>query len=61
MVRSTGLVPQGWRLDLAGIADPVEAYEVMTRVAQEAEALGFHSIWPYDHFRASHPQPGGDL
>jgi F420-dependent oxidoreductase-like protein len=44
------IVPQGWRMDLAGIADPIEAYEAMTRVAQEAEALGFHSIWLYDHF-----------
>src|SRR5437868_12021009 len=44
------VVPQGWRMDLAGIADPIEAYEAMTRVAQEAEALGFHSIWLYDHF-----------
>ena len=34
------IVPQGWRMDLVGIADPVEAYEAMTRVAQEAEALG---------------------
>ncbi|GAC1350715.1 MAG: LLM class F420-dependent oxidoreductase [Ktedonobacteraceae bacterium] len=44
------IVPQGWRMDLVGIADPAEAYEAMTRVAQEAEALGFHSIWLYDHF-----------
>ncbi|HLQ30527.1 MAG TPA: LLM class F420-dependent oxidoreductase [Ktedonobacteraceae bacterium] len=44
------IVPQGWRMDLVGIADPIEAYEAMTRVAQEAEALGFHSIWLYDHF-----------
>jgi len=44
------VVPQGWRMDLVGIADPVEAYETMNRVAQEAEALGFHSIWLYDHF-----------
>ena len=44
------MVPQGWRMDLADIADPVEAYETMTRVAQEAEALGFDSIWLYDHF-----------
>src|ERR1700692_4947208 len=44
------LVPQGWRMDLVGIAGPVEAYETMTRVAQEAEALGFDSIWLYDHF-----------
>ncbi len=43
-------VPQGWRMDLVGIADPVEAYETMTRVAQEAEAQGFDSIWLFDHF-----------
>src|SRR5205085_10744491 len=44
------LVPQGWRMDLVGITDPVEAYETMTRVAQEAETLGYDSIWLFDHF-----------
>ena len=44
------IVPQGWRLDLVGIPDPIEAYEAMTRVALEAESLGFRSIWLYDHF-----------
>ena len=44
------IVPQGWRMDLVGINDPAEAYEAMSRVAQEAEALNFHSIWLYDHF-----------
>ncbi len=44
------LVPQGWRMDLVGVTDHVEAYETMTRVAQEAEALGFDSIWLFDHF-----------
>jgi F420-dependent oxidoreductase-like protein len=44
------IVPQGWRLDLIGISDPIEAYETMTAVAQEADALGYHSIWLYDHF-----------
>ncbi len=44
------IVPQGWRLDLVGIADPAEAYEAMTRVAKEAETLGFDSLWLYDHF-----------
>jgi len=28
-------VPQGWRMDLVGIADPVAAYETMSRVPQE--------------------------
>ncbi len=44
------VVPQGWRMDLVSFPDPIAAYEAMTRVAQEAEALGFHSIWLYDHF-----------
>lgn len=43
-------VPQGWKQDLAGIADPAEQYETMTRVGQQAEALNFDSIWVYDHF-----------
>src|SRR5215510_14994791 len=43
-------VPQGWKLDLVGIPDPVEQYETMTRVAHVAEEVGFDSIWVYDHF-----------
>ncbi len=43
-------VPQGWKMDLAGIADPVEQYETMTRVAQAADELSYDSIWVYDHF-----------
>jgi hypothetical protein len=35
------IVPQGWRLDLRHIDDQIEKYETMTRVAQEAERLGF--------------------
>ena len=50
------LVPQGWRMDLVGINDPIEAYEAMTRVAQEAEALGYDSVWLFDHFHTvPHP------
>ncbi|HLG62307.1 MAG TPA: LLM class F420-dependent oxidoreductase [Ktedonosporobacter sp.] len=54
------IVPQGWRMDLVGIADPVEAYETMTRVAQEAEAVGFDSIWLFDHFHTV-PKPTQEL
>jgi len=54
------IVPQGWRMDLVGIPDPIEAYEAMTRVAQEAEALGFHSIWLYDHFH-TFPTPSQEV
>src|SRR5690348_10992687 len=50
------IIPQGWRMDLVGISDPVEAYETMTRVAQEAESLGYDSIWLFDHFHTV-PEP----
>ncbi|MDZ4769513.1 MAG: LLM class F420-dependent oxidoreductase [Chloroflexota bacterium] len=43
-------VPQGWRMDLVEIDDPVEQYEAMTRVGLAAEAAGYDSIWVYDHF-----------
>jgi len=43
-------VPQGWRMDLVEIDDPVEQYEAMTAVGQAAEAAGYDSIWVYDHF-----------
>ncbi|GHF33589.1 F420-dependent oxidoreductase-like protein [Amycolatopsis bartoniae] len=42
-------VPQGWRLDLAGI-DPADQWETMLGVAQIAEEGPFESIWLYDHF-----------
>ncbi|MBK8022804.1 MAG: LLM class F420-dependent oxidoreductase [Chloroflexi bacterium] len=43
-------VPQGWRMDLVEIDDPIEQYEAMTRVGLAAEAAGYDSIWVYDHF-----------
>ena len=43
-------VPQGWRMDLVEIPDPVEKYETMTRVAQAADEAGYDSIWVFDHF-----------
>lgn len=50
-VRFGIFVPQGWRLDLAEISDPVEQYEAMTRAAKAADAQpGYDSIWVYDHF-----------
>ncbi len=43
-------VPQGWRMDLVEIDDPVEQYETMTRVGKAAEDAGYDSIWVFDHF-----------
>jgi len=43
-------VPQGWRMDLADVADPVEKFETMVGCAKEAEQAGFDAIFLYDHF-----------
>jgi F420-dependent oxidoreductase-like protein len=42
-------VPQGWRLDLAGV-DLAEHWPTMLGIAQAAEAGPWESIWVYDHF-----------
>lgn len=49
-------VPQGWRMDLTAIEDPVEQYAAMTTVAQEADKGPWDSIWVYDHFHTV-PEP----
>lgn len=48
-------VPQGWKLDLAGI--PVnEQWAKMLSVVQTAESAGFDSAWVVDHFHTM-PEP----
>lgn len=49
-------VPQGWRMDLTEIADPVEQYEAMTAVAKAADAGPWDSVWVFDHFHTV-PEP----
>jgi F420-dependent oxidoreductase-like protein len=53
-------LPQGWIMDLAGIPDPVDAYETMTRIAQAADESGFNSAWLVDHFHTI-PQPSQEV
>jgi F420-dependent oxidoreductase-like protein len=48
-------VPQGWRLDLAGI-DPKDQWNTMLDVARTAEDGPWESIWVYDHFHTV-PRP----
>src|SRR3954463_9216192 len=48
-------IPQGWRLDLAGI-DPADQWSAMLQSARRAEAGPFESIWVYDHFHTV-PEP----
>ena len=45
------VLPQGWRGDLDHLSDPVEQFEAMLGVAREADALGFDSVWLYDHLQ----------
>jgi F420-dependent oxidoreductase-like protein len=42
-------IPQGWRLDLAGI-ETADQWALMRSLAQAADAGPFESIWVYDHF-----------
>ena len=50
-------VPQGWKMDLVEIRDPVEQFEAMTAVARAADAEpNWHSVWLYDHFHTV-PEP----
>lgn len=49
-------VPQGWRMDLTAIDDPVEQFAAMTNVAKEADKGPWDSIWVYDHFHTV-PEP----
>ena len=50
-------VPQGWKMDLDEIDDPVAKYAAMTAVAKAADAEPtIDSIWVYDHFHTV-PEP----
>ncbi|MFC5993032.1 LLM class F420-dependent oxidoreductase [Pseudonocardia hispaniensis] len=42
-------VPQGWRLDLAGI-EPSGQWDAIQALARHADAGPWESIWVYDHF-----------
>jgi F420-dependent oxidoreductase-like protein len=53
------LVPQGWVGEYDGW-DPLDAWRRTTRVAQEAERLGFESIWLFDHFHTV-PRPTDEI
>src|SRR5258708_17144338 len=46
---------QGSAQELAGIEDPVEAYETLTRWAQMADQSGYDSVWIPDHFLTAPP------
>jgi F420-dependent oxidoreductase-like protein len=47
-------MPQGCDREFLGV-DPRSAWERTIEVAQEAETLGFESLWVYDHFQVDPP------
>jgi len=49
MIRFGSFIPQGWLGELKGCVHGNE-FEVIRNVALQCEALGFDSIWVYDHF-----------
>ncbi len=44
------LVPQGWRLDLAGVEGAVAKWDTVRRVSRGLDQAGWDSLWVYDHF-----------
>jgi F420-dependent oxidoreductase-like protein len=53
------IVPQGWTGEYNGW-EPERAWERTVDVAQQAEELGFESIWLFDHFHTV-PKPTDEL
>jgi F420-dependent oxidoreductase-like protein len=52
-------IPQGWRMDLAGI-DPSQHWATMRGLAEHADTgVSWESIWVYDHFHTT-PEPTED-
>ncbi len=50
------VLPNGWKMSLVDIKDPIEAYETMTNVAKAADETGFEAIW----LVLSQSGPGGE-
>lgn len=48
-------IPQGWKMDLAGVP-VIEQWDRIERTAAVIEEAGYDSLWVYDHFH-THPVP----
>ena len=53
------VLPQGWVLEYAGW-EPGRAWARMVALAQQAERLGFDSVWLFDHFQ-TFPYPADEM
>jgi alkanesulfonate monooxygenase SsuD/methylene tetrahydromethanopterin reductase-like flavin-dependent oxidoreductase (luciferase family) len=54
------VLPNGWKMSLVDIKNPIEAYETMTNVAKAADETGFEAIWLVDHFHTV-PYPSQEV
>ncbi len=55
-----GLIsPQGWKMEYTGW-DPAAAWSRTVELAKQAEALGFESLWVFDHFTTV-PEPTDEM
>src|SRR5437773_1918002 len=43
-------IPQGWKMELAGIQGAEAKWAKAVEIAQVAEESGYDSLWVYDHF-----------
>ena len=43
-------IPNGWKMSLVDVKDPVDAFETMANVAKAADEDGYEAIWLVDHF-----------
>jgi F420-dependent oxidoreductase-like protein len=48
-------LPTGFGQEFAGIADPVEAFEAVTRIARAADDTGYQTLWAPDHLTTIPP------
>lgn len=53
------IVPQGWTGEYDGW-EPLRAWARTVEVAQQAERIGFESIWLFDHFHTT-PRPTDEM
>jgi F420-dependent oxidoreductase-like protein len=52
-------IPQGWKLELAGVGDAEAQWAKTVAVARQAEDLGYDSVWVYDHVH-NVPRPSNE-
>jgi F420-dependent oxidoreductase-like protein len=53
------IVPQGWQGEYNGW-DPPDAWQRTVAIAQQADRLGYESIWLFDHFHTI-PRPSDEI